>query len=88
MKFLGMGAPELLIILLIILVLFGAKQLPKLGTNLGGFVKNLRSSIDSEEDEDEDEEIVDIEEDKEASPKKTIKAATVKKAKSSSSDEA
>ena len=32
MKFLGMGVPELLIILVVVLLIFGPKNLPKLGS--------------------------------------------------------
>ena len=45
MKFLGMGVPELLIILVVILLIFGPKNLPKLGSALGKTVKNLREGI-------------------------------------------
>ena len=39
MKILGMGVPELLIILVVILLIFGPKNLPKLGSALGKTVK-------------------------------------------------
>ena len=45
MKFLGMGVPELLIILVVILLIFGPKNLPKLGSALGKTVKNLREGM-------------------------------------------
>ncbi|MEE0845159.1 MAG: twin-arginine translocase TatA/TatE family subunit [Eggerthellaceae bacterium] len=45
MKILGMGVPELLIILAVILLIFGPKNLPKLGSALGKTVKNLREGI-------------------------------------------
>ena len=35
MKFLGMGVPELIIILVVILLIFGPKNLPKLGSAIG-----------------------------------------------------
>ena len=41
MKILGMGVPELLIILAVILLIFGPKNLPKLGGAIGKTVKNL-----------------------------------------------
>ena len=88
MKVLGMGVPELLIILVVVLLIFGPKHLPKLGSAVGATVKNLREGLASDAIEDEDEEVVDMEEEKEASSKKTLKAATVKKVKSDSSDEA
>jgi sec-independent protein translocase protein TatA len=39
----GLGAPELLIIALIILLIFGAKRLPGIGTGLGKTVKEIRN---------------------------------------------
>lgn len=81
MKILGMGVPELLIILAVILLIFGPKNLPKLGSALGKTVKNLRDGIGSGEKEIEeaaDEEVV--EEVVEPAPKKTVKKVVVKKA--------
>ena len=47
MKFFGLGMPELVIILLVALVIFGPKNLPKLGSALGKAVKGVRESVDS-----------------------------------------
>lgn len=47
MKFLGMGMPELVIILVVILIIFGPKNLPKLGASLGKAVKGVREGVDS-----------------------------------------
>ncbi len=70
MKFLGMGVPELLIILVVILLIFGPKNLPKLGSALGKTVKNLREGMGDDkkavEEVDEEEE----EEEAEEAPKK------------------
>jgi len=53
----GVGAPELIIILVIILVLFGPKRLPQLGKSLGKTMKAIREGAegklgDDEEDDD------------------------------------
>ena len=45
MKFFGLGVPELVIILIVILLIFGPKNLPKLGAALGKTVKNLRDGM-------------------------------------------
>jgi len=47
----GIGAPELIIILVVVLVLFGPKQLPKLGKMFGKTVKEVREGMDSFNDE-------------------------------------
>jgi len=41
----GLGAPELIIILIVILVIFGGSQLPKLARNIGTSAKELRSGL-------------------------------------------
>lgn len=63
MKILGMGVPELLIILVVILLIFGPKNLPKLGASLGKTVKSLREGMAFDKKDDEAEEIVEIVED-------------------------
>ena len=42
----GLGAPELLIILVVVLVLFGGAKLPKLARSLGQAQKEFRSGQD------------------------------------------
>ncbi|MBI4803317.1 MAG: twin-arginine translocase TatA/TatE family subunit [Elusimicrobia bacterium] len=53
MRILGMGLPELLVIGLVCVLLFGAKKLPELGKSLGLTIKELKKSLKeglSEED--------------------------------------
>ena len=46
----GMGASELMIILVIILLLFGASKLPELGRSLGSGLSNFKKGLkDGEE---------------------------------------
>ena len=52
----GIGAPELIIILVIVLVLFGPKRLPQLGKSLGKTMKAIREGVDGKGGDDEDEE--------------------------------
>ena len=49
MKIFGMGMPELILILVVVLVIFGPKNLPKLGGMLGRGVKKLRGRIEDDE---------------------------------------
>jgi sec-independent protein translocase protein TatA len=44
-----LGVPELLIILLIVLVIFGASRLPQLGKGLGQGLKNFKDSVKPDE---------------------------------------
>ena len=48
-----LGTTELLIILLVVVVIFGPTQIPKLAKMIGKSVKNLRAGMASDEDEDE-----------------------------------
>lgn len=41
----SLGVPELLIILLIVIIIFGASKLPQLGRGLGQGMRNFKDSI-------------------------------------------
>ncbi len=41
----GFGWPELIIILVIVLVLFGAKRLPEIGRSLGSGMREFKDSV-------------------------------------------
>ena len=50
------GVTELIIILIVVLVIFGPKNLPKLGKAVGRTVANLREGMDSgKKDKDDDD---------------------------------
>ena len=51
---LGLGIPELLIIVVVVLIIFGPKNLPKLGSALGKTVKNVREGMEEGDDKDKD----------------------------------
>ena len=44
---LGLGVPELLVILVIVLVLFGSSKLPQIGSGLGKAIRDFRKGISS-----------------------------------------
>jgi sec-independent protein translocase protein TatA len=57
--FSGIGPPELLIVLVIVLVIFGPKRLPGLGRSLGSGMREFKESItgktrDDDDDDDDD----------------------------------
>ena len=55
----SIGAPELLIILLIVLVLFGATRLPKLGRSMGQGIKGFKQGLDEGVKDDDDKALED-----------------------------
>jgi sec-independent protein translocase protein TatA len=46
----SLGLPELLVILLIVLVLFGANKLPQLGKGLGSAIRNFKDGMNDGRD--------------------------------------
>jgi sec-independent protein translocase protein TatA len=48
----GLGLPELIIIGIILLLLFGGKKLPELGAGLGKSIKEFKQAFKSEEPKD------------------------------------
>jgi sec-independent protein translocase protein TatA len=47
----GLRTPELLIILVIVVVLFGANRLPQLGKGLGEGIRGFKKAFSGEDDE-------------------------------------
>jgi sec-independent protein translocase protein TatA len=48
----NIGGPELVIILVIFILLFGARKLPELGSSVGKSIKNFKKGIDEGKDDD------------------------------------
>jgi sec-independent protein translocase protein TatA len=47
----GLGMPELLVILVIVIVIFGANRLPQLGEGLGKAIRGFKKGISDTQDE-------------------------------------
>ena len=45
----GIGMPELLVILVIVLIIFGANKLPQIGEGLGKGIRNFKKGIKDKE---------------------------------------
>ena len=50
----SIGLPELIVILLVALVLFGGKKIGDIGKGLGEGIKNFKSAIKSDDEKPED----------------------------------
>jgi len=48
----GLGASELLIILGIVVLLFGARRLPELGAGVGKAIKNFKAGVSGQDEID------------------------------------
>jgi sec-independent protein translocase protein TatA len=62
----NLGAPELIIIALVILLLFGATRLPKLGKSMGQSIKGFKQGLNEDVNDDD---IVDVKKDATADSK-------------------
>jgi len=48
----GLGTTELMIILVIVIIVFGAKRIPMLGKGIGQGIKDFRQALREGDDED------------------------------------
>jgi sec-independent protein translocase protein TatA len=46
----GIGMPELIVILVIIMIIFGANKLPQMGSGLANGIRNFKKGMDEKED--------------------------------------
>lgn len=50
---LGLGTPELILILVILVLLFGASKLPQLSRSIGSSMRELRKGMQADGDKDD-----------------------------------
>ena len=56
MAFLGpIGTPELIIIMVVLLLLFGAKRLPEMGRSVGRGMREFKDAVTNDKDDDKDD---------------------------------
>ena len=54
----GIGATELIIVLVIVLVIFGPKRLPSLGRSLGGGMREFKDSVTGKNKDDDEPDVI------------------------------
>jgi sec-independent protein translocase protein TatA len=52
----GLGVPELMVILVIALVVFGPSKLPQIGSGLGKAIRDFKKGVTGGDDEESDKE--------------------------------
>ena len=54
----GLGVPELLIILALVLVIFGPRRLKNIGSELGNAIKGFRTAVKEEPESQAEEKVI------------------------------
>lgn len=72
----GIGMPELIIILIIILIIFGAGKLPEIGSGIGKGIKNFKKASNEHQEVSEEPEEIEAPQDKDQSKGKPQKDET------------
>ena len=76
----NIGLPEILVVLVIALIVFGPKRLPELGRSLGKGIREFKGSVSGENDDDEDRELRELQQSKapaEAEAAESVEAEVV-----------
>lgn len=56
----NLGPMEIIVILVVVLLIFGPKNLPKLGSALGKTVKNVREGMEGDDEEKKSDNVEDV----------------------------
>jgi sec-independent protein translocase protein TatA len=72
----NIGLPEILVVLVIALIVFGPKRLPELGRSLGKGIREFRGSVsgDSHDDDDDDKELRELPQSKAAADAEAVES--------------
>jgi len=70
----NIGFPEIVVLLVLALIIFGPKRLPELGKSLGKGIREFRSSVSGEKEDEEDEEMRELQQSKAKAEAESIEA--------------
>lgn len=70
----NIGFPEIVVLLIIALIVFGPKRLPELGKSLGRGIREFRSSVSGDKEDEEDEQLRELQQSKAKAETETIEA--------------
>ena len=65
----NIGFPEIVVLLVLALIIFGPKRLPELGKSLGKGIREFRSSVSGEKEDEEDEELRELQQQQQSKAK-------------------
>jgi sec-independent protein translocase protein TatA len=70
----NIGFPEIVVLLVLALIIFGPKRLPELGKSLGKGIREFRSSVSGEKEDEEDEDLRELQQSKAKAEAEAIEA--------------
>jgi sec-independent protein translocase protein TatA len=70
----NIGLPEVLVVLVIALIVFGPKRLPELGRSLGKGINEFKGAMSGDHEDDEDKEMRELHQSKAAAEAETIES--------------
>jgi sec-independent protein translocase protein TatA len=70
----NIGLPEILVVLVIALIVFGPKRLPELGRSLGRGIREFRGSVSGDKEDDEDREMRELHQSKAAAEAEAVES--------------
>jgi sec-independent protein translocase protein TatA len=68
----NIGLPEILVVLVIALIVFGPKRLPELGRSLGKGINEFKGAMSGEHEDDEDKQMRELQQSKAAAEAEAV----------------